>query len=350
MGEDRGEMKNEFHWNSLLEEAIGAGYTNVCSQTLSPRTDATYKTLRGFKGVLYARTPPAAAGVAPLLPQSSPPLCPHVHPQDAVERGEAKSSGIRLSVYVRNRLAPSVTHPEILIQPCGRLDRCAQRSKAGGLEPAAEGRLAGSKNGRWRLPKRPKAFSCQARLSHPSPPPTLNPSHSGNKGAVAFCMRLNGARVAFITAHLNAHMENVSAALAFPCQAETFVSPSPFPRMLRSARATQRGLPAHLPGPPSSHKAVSRGRAPRRRATRPGLRRGRRQERAEVETIAVHFSSKQNRYVSTNATSLPTPIPPPSGAQPQRPYILLRRPQLPCSASRKSRRPPGHARHRPRPH
>jgi hypothetical protein len=50
MGEDRGELKNEFHWNALLEEAIGPGYTNVCSQTLSPRTDATYKDVRGFKG------------------------------------------------------------------------------------------------------------------------------------------------------------------------------------------------------------------------------------------------------------------------------------------------------------
>jgi len=89
MDEGRGELKIEFHWTGLLEQAIGPGYQVICSQTLSPRTDTTYKSVTVFK--------------------------------DAVSKGLAKSSGVRLTVFVKEKLASSISSVEVLFQACGRL-------------------------------------------------------------------------------------------------------------------------------------------------------------------------------------------------------------------------------------
>eukprot|EP00045_Choanoeca_perplexa_P015142 m.184180 g.184180 ORF g.184180 m.184180 type:complete len:504 (+) comp16902_c0_seq1:154-1665(+) len=118
-------MANEAHFSALVDAAIGEGYKEVCCQTLSPRTDKTFQTQTAFK--------------------------------DAVNKGDAKSSGIRLMVWVRNRIADTYeVDTGVLFQTCGRLD---------GL--------------------------------------------SGNKGGIACTLNIGGARLAFITAHLNAHMHEL---------------------------------------------------------------------------------------------------------------------------------------------
>lgn len=76
-------------------------------QTLSPRTDKTFKTKSAFKGMSH---PTRSSG-------RSVTLCPV-----AVEKGKARASGIRLSVYIRKKLDKLVTDVEILRQTCGRLD------------------------------------------------------------------------------------------------------------------------------------------------------------------------------------------------------------------------------------
>eukprot|EP01147_Barroeca_monosierra_P008947 gene8947-1285_t len=120
------DIRAELHWQSLLDATIGEGYECIAYQTLSPRTDNTYKSEAAFK--------------------------------DAVVKGEAKSSGIRISLYISKRFTGKDTQieHEVLFQACGRLN-CA----------------------------------------------------SGNKGGVAINVNLNGTRLCFVNCHLNAHMEQL---------------------------------------------------------------------------------------------------------------------------------------------
>eukprot|EP00049_Salpingoeca_infusionum_P011016 m.190264 g.190264 ORF g.190264 m.190264 type:complete len:505 (-) comp14812_c1_seq4:5245-6759(-) len=121
-------LSAELHWQSLLDGVFPEDvFTCVDYQTLSPRTDKTYKSPTVFKR--------------------------------AVEAGEAKASGIRLAVYVHNRIARNKAfnvEVETLMQTCGRLD-----------------------------------------------------GQSGNKGAVCINLNINGASISFIGCHFNAHMEKL---------------------------------------------------------------------------------------------------------------------------------------------
>eukprot|EP00730_Choanoeca_flexa_P018047 TRINITY_DN8750_c0_g1_i5.p1 TRINITY_DN8750_c0_g1~~TRINITY_DN8750_c0_g1_i5.p1 ORF type:complete len:505 (+),score=78.24 TRINITY_DN8750_c0_g1_i5:158-1672(+) len=118
-------LANQMHFYSIVDAAIGEGYKEVCCQTLSPRTDQTFVTKSEFR--------------------------------DAVDRGEAKESGIRLMIWIRQSIADNYdVDVDVLFQTCGRLD---------GI--------------------------------------------SGNKGGIACTLNIGGARLAFITAHLNAHMNQV---------------------------------------------------------------------------------------------------------------------------------------------
>ncbi|EGD79455.1 hypothetical protein PTSG_10021 [Salpingoeca rosetta] len=125
-GEKHDDVKAEYHWQQRLDDCFGEEYECLAYQTLSPRTDKTYKTETSFK--------------------------------DAVVKGEAKSSGIRLAVYVSKRLRTKefqIEH-EVLFQTCGRLNGA-----------------------------------------------------SGNKGGVAINLNINGARISFVNCHLNAHMQEL---------------------------------------------------------------------------------------------------------------------------------------------
>lgn len=118
-----GYLDNEQDWFLTVHKAIGAkDYVVLAEQTLSPRTDKTFKTETSFV--------------------------------KAVGEGTAKTSGIRISLYIRKKLHKLVRGTEVLFQTCGRL------------------------NGK-----------------------------SGNKGGVCINIGLGALNVSFISSHLAAHRE-----------------------------------------------------------------------------------------------------------------------------------------------
>lgn len=121
-----GYLSGEMDWFVSVHKAIGEkNYDLIAEQTLSPRTDETYKTETSFRV--------------------------------AVEKGEARASGIRMSVFAKKKVVKEIINPdsiEILFQACGRLNNT-----------------------------------------------------SGNKGGIAVSFSIQDVRISLITSHLNAHLE-----------------------------------------------------------------------------------------------------------------------------------------------
>eukprot|EP00050_Salpingoeca_kvevrii_P017330 m.64136 g.64136 ORF g.64136 m.64136 type:complete len:549 (+) comp7502_c0_seq2:166-1812(+) len=96
-----GFIDNEQDWFLTLHEAIGGDkYECVAEQTLTPRTNSTWKTESAFRA--------------------------------AVAEGKAKPSGIRMSMYIKKKVLAhlNIPKPEVFLRPCGRLN-CVSGNKGG---------------------------------------------------------------------------------------------------------------------------------------------------------------------------------------------------------------------------
>eukprot|EP00055_Hartaetosiga_balthica_P002751 m.5145 g.5145 ORF g.5145 m.5145 type:complete len:529 (-) comp2345_c0_seq1:348-1934(-) len=118
--------KIDLFFEAMLGNIFDTNYVCLGYESLTPRTDSTFKQVNAFK--------------------------------DAVMKGTAKASGIRIVAFMKKSLAEMdhSIHVESYIQTCGRLQGA-----------------------------------------------------SGNKGAVALVVHIDGARLAFVNNHLNAHMEQL---------------------------------------------------------------------------------------------------------------------------------------------
>eukprot|EP00056_Hartaetosiga_gracilis_P014331 m.240291 g.240291 ORF g.240291 m.240291 type:complete len:524 (+) comp14836_c0_seq1:212-1783(+) len=116
----------DLHMHRLLERMFEPDYVCLGYESLTPRTDHTFKQVGEFK--------------------------------DAVKKGTAKASGIRIVAFIRRSLAgrDHSVHVQTYIQTCGRLQGA-----------------------------------------------------SGNKGAVAIMIHIDGVTLSFVNNHLNAHMEQL---------------------------------------------------------------------------------------------------------------------------------------------
>ena len=118
----------------------------LCSayQTLSPRTDKTFKTETQFKGWFCTQCGAARNKGENESKQTNTHTHTHTHIHthththnacavDAVSKGQAKSSGIRLAVYLSKRLQAKDIHidQELLFQTCGRLNKCGSLPSGG---------------------------------------------------------------------------------------------------------------------------------------------------------------------------------------------------------------------------